>query len=221
MMNQKLSCPLCNSQDIIKFGFVHSRALKTYGKKLAQKYQCKKCLTTFAPNHPRQYPFFPKWLRNFVREEIQKDPMLSCQDLSDVIYTKFQIPVNRTIIYNWIAITGNIKIQYRLQKNWRTRRQHFGNSGMSRQWHEKRKLRQKEVWQNPEYRKYMSEAHKHPQHDSEIVSFCFSLKDKGLSLRAIAREANKKFQTKIAHDTVSHWFSYPQEIMCFISEIKK
>jgi hypothetical protein len=205
MQNQKLSCPLCSNQEVIKFGFVYSRTLKTYGQKLAQVYQCKKCLTKFAPEHQRRISFFPKWLRDFAREEIQKDPMLSCQDIADMVDIKFHIPVDSTIIYNWITITGNIKIEYRLKKNWRNRRKRFGKSGMSKKWFEKRRVAQRQLWEKEDYRKYMSEVHKHPQHSKEVVAFCLSLKDSGLSLRAIAREANAKFGLKITHDTVAKW----------------
>ncbi len=190
LQNKPNVCPVCKGEHIIKFGFTYSRKLETYGQRLAQVYQCQTCLTKIAPNHVRQQTFFPKWLKDFIRSEIQKNPMLSCQDLSDMVYIKFKINVDRHLIYNWIAITGNIKMQFRLQKNWRTRREHFGKSGMSKEWFEKRKIVQKKVWDNPEYRKHMSEVHKHPQHSKEVVDFCLSLKDSGLSLRAIAKQAN-------------------------------
>jgi transposase-like protein len=198
-------CPVCKSTHIIKYGFVYSHHLKTYGQRLAQVYRCENCLTKMTPSYLRKTTFYPKWLKSFVIKQIKNDPTKSCQDIGNLIREKFGCEVSASIVRSWIVDKAKIKLVNRLQKNWKTRRKHFGKSGMSKQWHEKRKVVQEKLWKNSEYRQHMSKVHRHPQHKSEIVDFCLSLVGSGLSLRSIAKLANERFGTKIAHDTISQW----------------
>jgi len=206
-----LKCPLCGGEDFAKWGFIYSHKLETWMKKLAQAYMCKRCGTKIAPNHKRKNASYPKWFKEAATQLYEKDPLKTCLEISEELSTRFSIPVNRHLIYLWISNYSQKPIQFRMQKNWRSRRKHYGTSGMSEEWREKRHVAQKLLWKKPEYSEYMSKVHRHPRHNLDVIQFCFSLKDSGLSIRKIALEANKKFGTKLAHDTIAKWFQKTNE----------
>lgn len=43
------------------------------------------------------------------------------------------------------------------------------------------------------------------RNDPEYVDYALKLYSKGLSLRGVAEQLNKKYKVKVAHQTVMHW----------------
>jgi len=204
----QLQCPCCGSFYLIRYGFVYSRALKTYMEKIAQVYQCQICLTKIAPDYQRKMPYYPKWLKQFVLQEAKKDPSKSCVNISDIIRKKMDILIGPNVIRNWLVVKFGININHnRREKAWKTRKERYGESGVTEEWLLKRVKIQTEVWKNPRYREHMSKVHQKPKHNIELIKFCLELytSDSSLSLREICRIANAKFGTKLTHDTLSKW----------------
>lgn len=204
---KELFCPLCGGKEFGKSGYIRSRKLRGYGKILAQAFFCKQCGMKIVPDYERQRSRYSKVIKAFAITQIKNDSMKSCQDISDLIEQKFFVRVDIGVINKWIVKAG-VELQHRRKKAWKTMRRKYGSSGFTNEWFRKRSLASKKLWKNPEYRKRVSNAHRHPYHKSEIVAYAFSLESSGLSLRQIATQINCKFGTHVDHSSVSHWFKH-------------
>jgi len=155
MQVNKPICPACHSSNIVKSGFVQSRALKSYHSKIHQSYRCKNCLLIFSPTYARQLPFYPLWLKKYVIEQFATNPLLSCPDINKVIKENCNIDVPIGTIRYWIINKSPLRLENKGNKVWVKRRKKYGSNGTPIGFSDMRQRIQTELWKNPEYRDRM------------------------------------------------------------------